>query len=91
MKSTICEIYKVIAVCICMLPPVHLLLAHGSKDKTLGDSVDSEQEDVAAVASQQSGAFNTGVCPINTPPGQSLSTYIQIRNTGCKSGGLEVT
>lgn len=34
---------------------VDLLLAHGSKYKTLGDTVYGEKENVAAVASQQSG------------------------------------
>lgn len=37
---------------------VNLLLAHGSKHKTLRYTIHSEQENIAAVASQQIWPFN---------------------------------
>lgn len=36
---------------------VNFLLAHGGKYKTLCDTINGEQENIAAVASQQSGPF----------------------------------
>lgn len=43
--------------CMSALLLVNLFLAHSSKYKTLCYAVDGEQEDVATVASQQTGSF----------------------------------
>lgn len=64
---------------------VHLFLAHGSKYKTLGDTVYGEEENIAAVASQQSGPLKKDMKMYKTNFGWEVQTQPHI------TGRLQLT